>query len=119
MAMPSATESACPSEPVANSTPGARLVEQSALDLAGVKDVHRVALAEQEAVASARRRVLELQHVEEQGGHEIGGGQRPAQVAVLLGGDADHVRAQRRGAAAQRVELRPRGHTSPPPDCRP
>ena len=77
-------------------------VDRAELDQAGVEDVHRVPLAEQEAVAPARRRVLELQDVEEQRRHQVGARHRAAEVAVLRGGDRDDVPAQRGGAAAER-----------------
>jgi hypothetical protein len=65
---------------------------------------HRVALAEQEAVAPAPRRVLELQDVEERRRHEVGAGQRAAEMTVLHRGDRDDVAPQRRRAAAELIE---------------
>ena len=67
------------------------------------KHVHRVALAEQEAIAPPLRRVVELQEVEEQRRHQVGARQRAAEVAVLLRGDRHDVAPQRGRAPPQGV----------------
>src|SRR5262245_4152793 len=59
-------------------------------------------LAEQEAVAPPLRRIVELQEVEEQRRHQVGAGERPAEMAVLRRGDRDDMAAQRGGASLQR-----------------
>ena len=48
--------------------------------------------------------------MKEQRGHEIGGGQRPADMRRATGGDGEHMAAQSRGAAGEGRKRHGIGH---------
>jgi hypothetical protein len=112
-AIPTPTESACPSDPQARVAPEATAERAGAGELlgrdepllhqAGVQHVHGVPLAEQEVVARPRVR-SEAQEVEDERGHQVRGGERAPEVRELGAGHRHHVPAQRRGAPFELAE---------------